>query len=129
MTTNSNFTWNIIETFFQDNPQVLVQHHINSYNDFFKTDKLFHWQSEKGTREDNHHGLAVINHKKNNSDIHLFVRSSYAAAKEFAYCGKINFLNGKGSGPFDVDFQLETPLTGDIKEEFLRISKLITKDK
>jgi|TARA_B100001093_G_scaffold301929_1_gene287992 superfamily II DNA or RNA helicase len=99
------------------------------YNDFFKTDKLFHWQSEKGTREDNHHGLAVINHKKNNSDIHLFVRSSYAAAKEFAYCGKINFLNGKGSGPFDVDFQLETPLTGDIKEEFLRISKLITKDK
>ena len=30
-------TWNIIEKFFYDNPQVLVQHHISSYNEFFKT--------------------------------------------------------------------------------------------
>ena len=30
-------TWNIIENFFTDNPQVLVQHHINSYNEFFRT--------------------------------------------------------------------------------------------
>ena len=30
-------TWNIIEKFFNDNPQVLVQHHISSYNEFFKT--------------------------------------------------------------------------------------------
>ena len=31
-----NATWNIIEKFFYDNPQVLVKHHISSYNDFFK---------------------------------------------------------------------------------------------
>jgi len=30
-------TWNIIDSFFKDNPQTLVQHHIESYNDFFKT--------------------------------------------------------------------------------------------
>jgi DNA-directed RNA polymerase II subunit RPB2 len=30
-------TWNIIEKFFYDNPQVLVKHHIDSYNDFFRT--------------------------------------------------------------------------------------------
>ena len=29
--------------------------------------------------------------------------------------------------PFSADFELETPLQGDIKEEFLRISKLIKK--
>ena len=28
--------WKIIETYFQDNPQCLVRHHIDSYNDFFK---------------------------------------------------------------------------------------------
>jgi len=28
--------WNIIDTYFQDNPQALVRHHIDSYNDFFK---------------------------------------------------------------------------------------------
>ena len=27
--------WKIIETYFADNPQALVRHHIESYNDFF----------------------------------------------------------------------------------------------
>jgi DNA-directed RNA polymerase II subunit RPB2 len=33
----NNTTWNIIEKFFTDNPQVLVKHHIDSYNDFFRS--------------------------------------------------------------------------------------------
>ena len=33
----NNTTWNIIEKFFNDNPQILVKHHIDSYNDFFRT--------------------------------------------------------------------------------------------
>ena len=33
----NNATWNIIEKFFHDNPQVLVKHHIDAYNDFFRT--------------------------------------------------------------------------------------------
>ena len=33
----NNATWNIIEKFFYDNPQVLVKHHIDAYNDFFRT--------------------------------------------------------------------------------------------
>jgi DNA-directed RNA polymerase beta subunit len=28
--------WKIINTYFEDNPQSLVRHHIDSYNDFFK---------------------------------------------------------------------------------------------
>ena len=28
--------WNIINKYFQDNPQALVRHHIDSYNDFYK---------------------------------------------------------------------------------------------
>ena len=28
--------WNIINTYFQDNPKALVRHHIDSYNDFYK---------------------------------------------------------------------------------------------
>ena len=27
--------WKLIDTYFQDNPQALVRHHIESYNDFF----------------------------------------------------------------------------------------------
>ena len=29
--------WKILETYFNDNPQALVRHHIDSYNDFYKT--------------------------------------------------------------------------------------------
>jgi DNA-directed RNA polymerase II subunit RPB2 len=29
--------WKILETYFTDNPQALVRHHIDSYNDFYKT--------------------------------------------------------------------------------------------
>jgi DNA-directed RNA polymerase II subunit RPB2 len=28
--------WNIINKYFHDNPQALVRHHIDSYNDFYK---------------------------------------------------------------------------------------------
>ena len=32
---NSNI-WKIINKYFEDNPQALVRHHVESYNDFFK---------------------------------------------------------------------------------------------
>ena len=33
---NSELVWNIIDHYFQDNPSCLVQHHLNSYNQFFE---------------------------------------------------------------------------------------------
>ena len=30
-------TWNIIEKYFEDNPRILVNHHLNSFNDFYRT--------------------------------------------------------------------------------------------
>jgi len=99
-----------------------------AYEDYFKNEKILHWQSVKGTKEHNPAGQAIIHHKKNNSDIHLFVRASSRANINFLYCGKINFLNGEGDGPFNADFELEKPLEGDTKEELLRVSKLIRKN-
>ena len=34
---NSEVVWNIIDTYFNDNPAALVSHHLDSYNQFFKT--------------------------------------------------------------------------------------------
>jgi DNA-directed RNA polymerase II subunit RPB2 len=34
---NSEVIWNIIDTYFNDNPYALVSHHLDSYNQFFKT--------------------------------------------------------------------------------------------
>ena len=33
---DNSTTWKVINTYFHDNPQCLVRHHIESYNDFFK---------------------------------------------------------------------------------------------
>ena len=32
----NNTLWRLIHTHFNENPQYLVSHHIESYNDFFK---------------------------------------------------------------------------------------------
>ena len=32
---HDNIVWSIIDTYFKDNPDILVKHHIDSYNDFF----------------------------------------------------------------------------------------------
>ena len=92
-----------------------------AYQDYFKSDRLLHWQSTKGTKEKNEGGKSIINHKSTGKDIHLFVRTSSTAGRKFLYCGKINFLNGKGNGPFNVDFELETPIPKKISEEFVRV--------
>jgi hypothetical protein len=33
-----NIVWDIIDCYFKDNPQCLVRHHIDSYNDFYRED-------------------------------------------------------------------------------------------
>jgi DNA-directed RNA polymerase II subunit RPB2 len=41
---DNQLIWNIIHSYFENNPQALVRHHIDSYNDFFKNGifKIFH---------------------------------------------------------------------------------------
>ena len=34
---NSELAWQIIDKYFEDNPNILVQHHLESYNDFMST--------------------------------------------------------------------------------------------
>ena len=36
MTMNSETAWRVIDSFFDDNPNILVKHHLASYNDFIK---------------------------------------------------------------------------------------------
>ena len=66
-------TWNIIEKFFYDNPQVLVKHHIDSYNDFFRT------------------GLKSILKEKNPI---IFQKEQNQETKEFNYRCEL-YLGGK----------------------------------
>lgn len=40
----STVLWKIIDSYFRDNPQNLVQHHIESYDDFFKNGYIQYFQ-------------------------------------------------------------------------------------
>ena len=94
------------------------------YHDYFKSEKIFHWQSRKETTQNNEAGLAVINHKKNGETIHLFVRkmsSLNGRTLPFTYCGEISFKSVSGNAPINVDFELQEPLNEKLKQEFLRL--------
>ncbi len=41
-----NISWNIIDKFFNDNPNILVRHHLDSFNDFFNN-KIYNIFKEK----------------------------------------------------------------------------------
>jgi hypothetical protein len=94
------------------------------YHDYFKSEKIFHWQSRKETTQNNDAGLAVINHKDNGEKIHLFVRkmsSINGRTLPFTYCGEMNYKSINGNAPINVDFELIEPLNEKLKYEFLRI--------
>lgn len=94
------------------------------YHDYFKSEKLFHWQSRSTTTQSNEAGLAIINHIKNKNSVHLFVRkmsSINGKTLPFTYCGKMNFRSVNGNSPINVDFELEIPLNEKLKQEFFRI--------
>ena len=94
------------------------------YNDYFKSDIHFHWQSRNTTTQSNDPGLDIINHENIKKDIHLFVRKVKQVEGRtlpFTYCGKIKFLDVSGNGPINVNFELETPLSERLKQEFLRV--------
>ncbi len=38
MQQSDNIVWDIIDCYFKENPQCLVRHHVDSYNDFYRED-------------------------------------------------------------------------------------------
>lgn len=91
------------------------------YHDYFKSRSLFHWQSQNDTDDSDATGLGVINHRSNNSSLHLFVRKNpkiSGKGSPFVYCGKVDYLSHSGSKPISFDLQLQTPLTSDLYEYF-----------
>ena len=46
MSEHDIITWSIIDKLFEDNPNLLIRHHLDSYNDFFNN-KIFNIIKEK----------------------------------------------------------------------------------
>lgn len=91
------------------------------YHDYFVDDTHFHWQSQNRTTPSKEKGIGIIQSNSLPGSIYLFVRKFpkiKGRGAPFTFCGRLKYLNHTGSGPIDVDFEMETPLTTALHQFF-----------
>ena len=92
------------------------------YHDYFIDSQTFHWQSQNRSSAQNNSGLRIINHAKDNSDVHLFVRKHKMAGKKaapFVYLGQLTYKEHTGAEPMNVTWEMAEILPIQLKEEFI----------
>ncbi len=76
------------------------------YEDQFVNKEVFSWMTRSQVKLESKEAQAIINHKKTNLGIHLFIKKSDDEGKDFYYIGQVT--------PFD---QLETTIKNDKGKE------------
>jgi len=82
------------------------------YQDFFRDDEHFHWQSQNQTGPEDKRGQELILHQRQGIAIHLFVRDAKLAAGKaapFIYYGQVEYLSHQGSKPMSIEWRLQRP--------------------
>jgi hypothetical protein len=82
-----------------------LQHH---YADRFLSPREFQWESQNSTSPESKKGRSIIQHLKQERQIHLFVK--YRSKDDFTYCGTMNCQRHEGSKPMTVWCELNRPL-------------------
>jgi len=93
----------------------------HQYHDYFIDCDHFHWQSQNSTSTNVARGQAIINHQKNGSRVHLFVRRlklQGGKGAPFFYCGSVSYKSYEGEKPMSVTWLLDTSLPDYLLEEF-----------
>ena len=85
------------------------------YNDYSINEELFHWQSQSTTSSSSPTGQRYINHKKNGSQILLFVRDYKkdpidGSAGIYTFLGKADYIKHTGDRPMSITWKLEKPI-------------------
>ena len=81
----------------------------------------FHWQSQNRTTPNNEKGVSIIESNYRPGSIYLFVRKFpkiKGKGAPFMFCGRLRYEKHSGSGPIDVDFELESPLSSSLYEYY-----------
>ena len=82
------------------------------YQDFFRDDEHFHWQSQNQTGPEDKRGQELIHHQRQGIAVHLFVRDAKLAAGKaapFIYYGQVEYLSHQGSKPMSIEWRLQRP--------------------
>ena len=87
----------------------------HQYEDQFLSDDVFQWVSQNRTKQSAPSGKKIINHERNGTQVHLFVRdrgkTPQGKAAPFVYCGDVTFIDWKGDSPITVRWKLQQPLS------------------
>jgi SOS-response transcriptional repressor LexA len=91
------------------------------YHDYFVDNSHFHWQSQNRTTPNHDKGIGIIESNSLSGSIYLFVRKFpkiKGKGAPFMFCGKLSYEKHSGSGPIDVNFELESPLPPSLYEYY-----------
>ena len=94
------------------------------YDNTFLSKDTFTYQSKPSTSQDSVDGVKLINNKKLNVKLHIFVRKFVLVDKKtqgFIYLGLANTIKYEGNKPISVHLKLEKPLDNKLYEEFTKI--------
>ena len=92
------------------------------YHDYFESEDVFQWQSQKATTPKKARGSAIVNQSRLGTRFHLFVRKDKllnGLGAPFYYCGLVHYQGHTGSAPMNVTWRLEHSLSGELAELFL----------
>ena len=96
----------------------------STYDNAFLSKDTFTYQSKPSTSQTSVDGNKLINNKKLNVKLHIFVRKFAQVDKKtqrFIYLGLANTIEYKGNKPISTILKLETPLGDKLFEEFTKI--------
>ncbi|TDL35592.1 DUF3427 domain-containing protein [Macrococcoides bohemicum] len=92
-----------------------------NYQDYFIDKTVFHWQSQNQTSQNSNTGQNLINHKKNEKTIHLFVRrekKEEGISMPFYYVGELEFISATGNSPISFEWKLKNEISMKLLNEF-----------
>ena len=95
----------------------------STYDNAFLSKDTFTYQSKPSTSQTSIDGNKLINNKKLNVKLHIFVRKFAQVDKKtqgFIYLGLANTIEYKGNKPISTILKLETPLNEKLFEEFTK---------
>jgi superfamily II DNA or RNA helicase len=87
------------------------------YRDYAISRDRLHWESQSTTTERSPTGQRYQNHRAIGSDVMPFVRLR-ADDRAFMFLGPANYVRHVGERPMAIEWQLATPLPGDLFAEF-----------
>jgi superfamily II DNA or RNA helicase/diadenosine tetraphosphate (Ap4A) HIT family hydrolase/HKD family nuclease len=93
------------------------------FDDKFLSASDFQWMSQNKTTQNSKAGMAIFNHVKDGTEIHLFVRkdkkTTGGKAAPFVYCGDVEFRSWEDERPIRVMWELKNELPEALQQAFI----------